>query len=63
MVFPGKLLYYMAAGTAVLASANPDSETGRFIREHRVGLIVPPEDPQALAEAIRWLRVQSGAAN
>ncbi len=55
MVFPGKLLYYMSAGTAVLAAVNADSETGRFISEHKVGLVVPPETPQALAEAIRWL--------
>ncbi len=55
MVFPGKLLYYMAAGRAVLASVSEDSETGRFVRENGVGLVVNPEDPVALAEAIRWL--------
>ena len=55
IVFPGKLLYYMAAGTAILAAVNPESETGRFVREHQVGMVVPPEDPTALREAIRWM--------
>jgi glycosyltransferase involved in cell wall biosynthesis len=56
IAFPGKLLYYMAAGTAILAAVTEDSETGRFIRENRVGMVVPPEDPAALATAIRWMR-------
>jgi colanic acid biosynthesis glycosyl transferase WcaI len=56
VVFPGKLLYYMASGTAILAGVNEDSETGRFIREHNTGIVVPPETPGRLAEAIRWMR-------
>ena len=56
VVFPGKLLYYMASGTAILAAVNEDSETGRFIRDHNVGIVVPPEAPGRLAEAIRWMR-------
>jgi colanic acid biosynthesis glycosyl transferase WcaI len=56
MVFPGKLLYYMAAGRPVLAAVTEDSETGRFILERRVGMVVPPEEPRCLADAIRWMR-------
>jgi len=56
VVFPGKLLYYMASGTAILAAVNQDSETGRFIREHEAGIVTPPEDPGQLAQAIRWMR-------
>ena len=56
VVFPGKMLYYMAAGRPILASVSEDSETGRFIREHAVGLVVPPEVPVQMADAIRWLR-------
>ena len=56
VVFPGKLLYYMAAGRPILASVSPDSETGRFVSSHNVGIVVPPEDPKALCEAIRYLR-------
>ena len=55
-VFPGKLLYYMAAGRPVLASAGADSETGRFVREQQVGLVVEPENPGAMAEAVRLLK-------
>jgi len=56
IAFPGKLLYYMAAGTAILAAANEQSETARFIQEHQVGIVVPPEDPEALAKALIWMR-------
>jgi colanic acid biosynthesis glycosyl transferase WcaI len=56
MVFPGKLLYYMGAGRPILAAVSPDSETGRFITKHQVGIVVSPEEPQALAEAICYLR-------
>lgn len=56
VVFPGKLLYYMAAGRPILASVSEDSETGRFIRQHGVGLVVPPEEPGLMAKAIRWLK-------
>ena len=55
-VFPGKLLYYMAAGRPVLAAVRAESETGRFVRDHRVGLVVEPENPGALAQAVRFLK-------
>jgi colanic acid biosynthesis glycosyl transferase WcaI len=56
IVFPGKLLYYMAAGRPILAAVTPDSETGRFITEHQVGVVVPPEQPGELAEAVVQLK-------
>lgn len=56
VVFPGKLLYYMASGRPILAAVSPDSETGRFVNSHEVGLVVPPEEPKALAQAIRFLQ-------
>ena len=56
VVFPGKLLYYMAAGRPIVAAVSADSETGRFVTENQVGLVVPPEDPQGLADAIRYLQ-------
>lgn len=55
VVFPGKLLYYMAAARPILAAVSPDSETGRFIEQHQVGFVVTPEDPSALAIAVRHL--------
>jgi len=56
VVFPGKLLYYMAAERPILAAVSSDSETGRFITKHQAGIVVPPEEPKALAEAIRYLQ-------
>ena len=56
VVFPGKLLYYMASGRPILAAVSPNSETGRFVSNHQVGLVVPPEEPKALAQAIRFLQ-------
>jgi len=61
-VFPGKLLYYMAVGRPIIASVSADSETGRFITRHRVGLVLPPEDAGSLAEGIRTLRKNPGLA-
>jgi colanic acid biosynthesis glycosyl transferase WcaI len=55
-VFPGKLLYYMAVGRPILAAVSDDSETGRFVREQQVGLVVEPENPGALARAVRFLK-------
>ena len=55
VVFPGKLLYYMAAGRPIVAAVNPDSETGRFISAHGVGLVSPPENPASLASAVMGL--------
>jgi colanic acid biosynthesis glycosyl transferase WcaI len=62
VVFPGKLLYYMAAGRPILAAVSADSETGRFIIEHQVGVVVPPEDPVELAGAIRYLQAHRAEA-
>jgi colanic acid biosynthesis glycosyl transferase WcaI len=62
VVFPGKLLYYMAAGRPILAAVSADSETGRFIEKNQVGIVVPPEDPQALADAIYYLKQNPSVA-
>jgi colanic acid biosynthesis glycosyl transferase WcaI len=51
-VIPSKLLTYMAAGRTVLAAVSVKSETARYVERARCGLIVAPEDPQALLEAV-----------
>lgn len=51
-VMPTKLLSYMAAGRPVVASVHADSETARVLRRSNGGVVVPPEDPEALAQAI-----------
>ncbi len=53
LVMPSKLSGMFASGKAVIATANPDTELGRIVNE--AGVLVPPEDPAALADAIRKL--------
>lgn len=55
-VFPRKLLYYMVVGRPIVAAVSEDSETGRFVQDHRVGLVVEPENQGALAQAVRFLK-------
>ena len=55
-VIPSKLLTYMAAGRIVLAAVSAKSETARYVERARCGLIVAPEDPKALVEAVLSLR-------
>jgi colanic acid biosynthesis glycosyl transferase WcaI len=49
---PSKILGYMASGRAVVASVRGDSPTAQTIREADCGIVVPPQDPAALAAAI-----------
>ena len=56
MVFPSKTVTYLAAGCPVIASVNRNSEVARTIEESQAGVVVEPEDPQALLSAIRELR-------
>lgn len=53
---PSKLLSNMASAIPIVAGVNKRSETARAIRDAEAGLVVPPENPQALAEAIVRLR-------
>jgi colanic acid biosynthesis glycosyl transferase WcaI len=55
-VIPSKLLTYMAAGRTVLAAVSDKSETARYVERAECGLIVHPEDPKALVEAVLSLR-------
>jgi colanic acid biosynthesis glycosyl transferase WcaI len=56
MVFPSKTVTYLAAGRPVVASVNPNSEIAKTIVESEAGLVVEPENPQALLSAIRTMR-------
>jgi colanic acid biosynthesis glycosyl transferase WcaI len=53
LVMPSKLSGMFASGKAVIATANPETELGQVVRD--VGLLVPPENPAALANAILQL--------
>ena len=56
MVFPSKTVTYLAAGCPVIASVNSNSEVARAIKESGAGLVVEPENPEALLSAIRDIR-------
>jgi colanic acid biosynthesis glycosyl transferase WcaI len=50
---PSKLIDFMAAGKPILLSAS--GESVRLLEDAGAGIAVAPEDPDALAGAIRWL--------
>jgi colanic acid biosynthesis glycosyl transferase WcaI len=68
LVMPSKLTGMLASGRAVLATALPDTELGRVVEHDAAcGVVVPPENPVAMAHALRALatdparRTQLGA--
>lgn len=50
---PNKLFEYLAAGVPVVASRFP--VLAQVVEGHNVGVICDPDDPDALAGAIRWV--------
>jgi len=56
VVVPSKLYSILAAGRPVLAVAAPESDAARIVVESGCGLAADPDDPAALAAAIRELR-------
>jgi glycosyltransferase involved in cell wall biosynthesis len=57
---PSKMVDFMATGKPVLLAAN--GEAARILHRAGAGLVVPPEDPVALADAVRWLAEHPGDA-
>ena len=56
LVMPSKLTGMLASGRPVLATANAGTELGRVVaRDAACGLVVPPEDAVAMAQALRAL--------
>ena len=60
IVFPSKVLTLMAAGRPVIASLSPSSQVATVVTEAGAGVVVQPEDPQGLLEAILALCSDSG---
>ncbi len=56
IVFPSKVVTYLAAGRPVVASVHPGCEVAQAVRESGAGKVVEAENPVALIEAIRGLR-------
>jgi len=50
---PNKLFEYMIAGIPIIASDFPYWR--RFVEDHHSGLMVDPENPEAIAGAITWI--------
>ncbi|MEA2450935.1 MAG: colanic acid biosynthesis glycosyl transferase WcaI [Thermoleophilaceae bacterium] len=56
MSLPSKLTSYFAAGRPTLAAVAPESETAAEVERSGGGVVVPAENPAALATAVRALR-------
>jgi colanic acid biosynthesis glycosyl transferase WcaI len=54
-VVPSKLLTYMAAGRPVLAAVNRSSQGAEILRQANGGIIVKPDDPDALVSGAEAL--------
>jgi colanic acid biosynthesis glycosyl transferase WcaI len=53
---PSKLYNFMAAGRPILGLAVEDSEVAKIIWETDCGVCAPPDDPRAIADALRSLK-------
>jgi putative colanic acid biosynthesis glycosyltransferase WcaI len=51
-IVPSKLYGIMAAGKAYVAAVEPGSEPALVAEEHGCGIVVEPDDPRAVADAI-----------
>ena len=58
VVVPSKLYSILAAGRPILAVAPPESDAARIVVESGCGIAADPDDPAAVAAAIRELRAQ-----
>jgi len=56
IVFPSKVITLMSSARAIVASVSPGSEVARVLKEADAGILVVPEDPAALLNAIVSLR-------
>jgi glycosyltransferase involved in cell wall biosynthesis len=59
-VVPSRLYGILAAGRPVIVAADEESETAQVVRTVGCGVVVPPDRPELLAEAIRDLRDRRG---
>ncbi len=60
-VIPSKMYDYLAAGKPMII--NIDGEGARIIRESQSGIVVPPEDPKELADALLKIKSDRKAAD
>jgi colanic acid biosynthesis glycosyl transferase WcaI len=55
-LLPSKLLSYLPGGRPVLAAVHAESEAGRFVQRTGCGVLVEPEAPEQLANALLDLK-------
>lgn len=55
MSLPSKLTSYFAAGRPVVAAVEPTSEAAREIEASAAGLVVAPDEPRVLLDALQTL--------
>jgi colanic acid biosynthesis glycosyl transferase WcaI len=56
LVVPSRLYGVLAAGRPVVVHAEETSETAQLVRSAELGVVVPPGDPERLAQAIELAR-------
>lgn len=56
IVFPSKVVTYMASGCAILASVNSQSETARTILDAECGAVVRPESALDMYRGLMEMR-------
>jgi glycosyltransferase involved in cell wall biosynthesis len=54
-VLSGKVFEYLAAERPILAAVPPEGAAAELIREAGAGVVAPPDDPDAIADALRGL--------
>jgi glycosyltransferase involved in cell wall biosynthesis len=62
MALPSKLTSYFAAGGPVVAAVSDEGTTAEEVRRAGGGLVVAPEDPKALLDALALLAADPGLA-
>jgi glycosyltransferase involved in cell wall biosynthesis len=62
MAFPSKLTSYFPAGRPILAAVARDSDAALEVQAANAGVVVEPDDPEALARALHDLRQDGGAS-
>lgn len=53
---PSKIATYLASGRPIIASIDPEAPAARLLDESGGAILVPPEDPERLANAMVLLR-------
>jgi glycosyltransferase involved in cell wall biosynthesis len=58
LLMPSKLYGVLASGTPAIVIADRNCELARIVRENDLGVVLPPNDPEQLAESISSLAAQ-----